>query len=316
MAACQDKTRPALDGFLAGPFADSDSTRRARTSCYGGLCSGEKPPVEAQPGLQPSTGYIARLSQWNGLQPSARPAVVAGRLPCIRHPAKRSSKRKFLRSSGPALPLLVAFGDGRVCSSGLGCVRRPRFMSYTPRDSEFDRICKLLCGTTAQRERRERLEAAGGRSMPTLVALGAAKACSTGFGYAPAPQGRLRHRLAKVHGAQVTLIDEFRTSPVCSCCGGLLERTHRRPKAVLASRSQRAAALLRKLAARGIPQHTLAAMPRRKVFAAVHGVLRCRHCQQRRAHASRSSGIETKMRVEVSWRSASPWRTTASDQKQ
>jgi len=137
------------------------------------------------------------------------------------------------------------------------CVRRARFMSYMRRDSELDRICKLLCGTTTRR--RERLEAAGGQSLPTLVAFGAANACSTGFGYAPAPQGRLRHRLAKVHGAQVTLIDEFRTSRVCSCCGGLLEQVHKRPEAILASRAQRDAALLKKQVARGLPPRAAAA---------------------------------------------------------
>ena len=57
-----------------------------------------------------------------------------------------------------------------------------------------------------------------GSQEETLVAFGAANSCSTGFGYAPAPQGRLRWRLEKIHGARVTLIDEFRTSQVCNRC--------------------------------------------------------------------------------------------------
>ena len=122
--------------------------------------------------------------------------------------------------------------------------------------------------------------------MPTLVAFGAANACSTGFGYAPAPQGRLRHRLAKVHGAQVTLIDEFRTSRVCSCCGELLEQVHKRPEAILASRAQRDAALLKKQVARGLPPRAAAAAPPRRLFTVVHGVLRCHNCQQTRTGKS------------------------------
>ena len=58
----------------------------------------------------------------------------------------------------------------------------------------------------------------------TLVAFGAANACSTGFGYAPAPQERLRRRLEKIHGARVFLVDEFRTSQVCCKCHEQLEK--------------------------------------------------------------------------------------------
>ena len=189
------------------------------------------------------------------------------------------------------------------------CVRRARFMSYMRRDSELDRICKLLCGTAARQERQERLEAAGGQSLPTLVAFGAANACSTGFGYAPAPQGRLRHRLAKVHGAQVTLIDEFRTSRVCSCCGGLLEEVHRRPEAVLASRAQHDAAVLKKQVARGLLPHD--------AIVRAPGRLSSTECSDvaivsEHAPASLSSGIEMKMLVEISWQHTYLWQTQAS----
>ena len=95
----------------------------------------------------------------------AAPAAAAvGRLPRIQHPPKRPSKRNF-RSTDPALPLLVAFGDGRACSSGLG--------------------------------------------------------------YCPAPQGRLRRHLARKHHAHVCLIGEYRTSMTCSCCGNVLQPVHR-----------------------------------------------------------------------------------------
>ena len=150
-------------------------------------------------------------------------------------------------------------------------------MSYMRRDSELDRICKLLCGTATRQERRTRLDAAAGQSLPTLVAFGAANACSTGFGYGPTPQGRLRHRLTKVHGAQVTMIDEFRTSRVCSCNGNLLVHVHTRPEAIVASRTQRDAALLKKRVAHGLPPRAAAATPPRRLFTAVHGMLRCRN---------------------------------------
>ena len=65
-------------------------------------------------------------------------------------------------------------------------------------DASIDKFChKVMKGT------RE-----GGT---TYVAFGAANV-SAGMGYASAPHKRLRHRLEYVHGAKVTLIEEFRTS--------------------------------------------------------------------------------------------------------
>ena len=58
----------------------------------------------------------------------------------------------------------------------------------------------------------------GRLNLPTSVASSAANSCSTGFGYAPAPQARLRRRLEKIHGAYVCLIDEFNTSQKCCSC--------------------------------------------------------------------------------------------------
>ena len=56
-----------------------------------------------------------------------------------------------------------------------------------------------------------------------LVAFGDGSGCSSGFGYSPAPQARLRHRLSTVHGARVTLIHEAFTSQVCSRCSLRME---------------------------------------------------------------------------------------------
>lgn len=213
-----------------------------------------------------------------------------------------------------ALPILGA----RLEALRLTCVRRTRFASYMRRDRELDRICKLLCGTSTRTERRALEQRAaqgpGAQPLPTLVAFGAASvpeahasfaryACSTGFGYAPAPQGRLRHRLAKVHGARVTLIDEFRTSKVCSCCGSLLEKTYKSLKAAAKSQAQKTEAAERKRIAaserssreplRGTHAcascgaHTLAPAapvraPRRapRLTTLVYGVLRCRFCEE------------------------------------
>ena len=130
---------------------------------------------------------VARQSE-----PSAKDVVV--------HRPSRSLETwaSYLRA---VLPLLLP----RIEALQLVCVRRARFMNYMRRDRELDRICHDLCG-----------------DKPTIVAFGAANACSTGFGYAPAPQRRLRHRLRHVHGAKVCLIDEYKTSQLCCGCGNQL----------------------------------------------------------------------------------------------
>ena len=60
------------------------------------------------------------------------------------------------------------------------------------RDRTSDEICNRI---TAKRQ-------------DVIVAFGG----STGFGFAPTPQGRLRYRLEKVHKADVVLTDEYMTS--------------------------------------------------------------------------------------------------------
>jgi len=51
------------------------------------------------------------------------------------------------------------------------------------------------------------------------VAFGSgAQFCSSSFGYAPAPQKRLRKRLSLIHGAQGTMVGEAHTSQKCCRC--------------------------------------------------------------------------------------------------
>ena len=88
------------------------------------------------------------------------------------------------------------------------CLRRTRFDSFIRRDMVLDQVIKEIVGGSLSRQACE----------STWVAFGAAKVCSTGFGHASSPQARLLHRLEKVHRVKVTMIDEFRTSQVCSCC--------------------------------------------------------------------------------------------------
>ena len=102
------------------------------------------------------------------------------------------------------LPLI----DNIMLAKRARCLRRTRFDAYIRRDRVLDQIIKQILGGSLSPSRKE----------TTLVGLGAAKVCSTGFGHASAPQGRLRFRMEKVHRINVTMIDEFRTSQVCSMC--------------------------------------------------------------------------------------------------
>ena len=197
-----------------------------------------------------------------------------------------------------ALPLVKA----RTDALSIMCVRRARFASYMRRDQELDRIYKNICGTSTKEERSARAASEPDAcSSPTLVAFGAASvpparasfaryACSTGFGYAPAPQGRLRHRLAKVHGAKVVLMDEYKTSRTCSCCGSELEKVFKSQAAAEKCASQKTEALQRRAkrkadqsmaAGRPAPEtpHRLLFPPRPERL--IYGVLLCRNCGSR-----------------------------------
>jgi hypothetical protein len=92
-------------------------------------------------------------------------------------------------------------------------LRREALLSFQSKDKALDLICSKICGGVsipkAQKQGRQRV----------LVAFGNGGTVSTtGCGYAPAPQARLRHRLQHVWGARVSLINEFRTSKCCCQC--------------------------------------------------------------------------------------------------
>jgi hypothetical protein len=146
-----------------------------------------------------------------------------------------------------ALPLL----DASMAALQRKALRRAKFDSYRARDAAIDRVCLALCRGLPQRQGAPSAELAaptGGRlpciqhpprraskrnfrpadpALPLLVAFGDGRACSSGLGYCPAPQGRLRHHLARKHGAHVCMIGEYRTSMTCSCCGSVLQPVHR-----------------------------------------------------------------------------------------
>lgn len=160
----------------------------------------------------------ARITKW--AFKAARPTLweELRRLPC---------NKDFLRWGdyvAAALPIL----DERIRAMQLRCVRRARFTSYMKRDKTLDSICHRLCGA----EIRSSDKSIVASDRPVLVAFGAANACSTGFGYAPAPQSRLRRRLENIHGARVSLIDEFRTSRACSACSSTLDAVYSRGRKI------------------------------------------------------------------------------------
>ena len=87
-------------------------------------------------------------------------------------------------------------------------LRKTAFWCYGRRDRCLDALCKDVT--------------AGVRG--TLVAFGGASSCSTGCGYAPVPQKRLRARLEKIHGARVSIVGECYTSQRCSQCLRFLKK--------------------------------------------------------------------------------------------
>ena len=117
-----------------------------------------------------------------------------------------------------ALPIL----DTIACIYQKKSLRRQRFASYMKRDRALDELCKRIMGGELRGQTGQKHYTPG--QCGTLVAFGAANTCSTGFGYAPAPQERLRRRLERIHGARVFLIDEFRTSQRCCKCHQQLDK--------------------------------------------------------------------------------------------
>ena len=96
-------------------------------------------------------------------------------------------------------------------------LRRKRFQNYRKRDESLNAICKSIVSLA-------NVNAA--LPLPALVAFGDGTRTFTGFGYSPAPQKRLRHRLETVFGARVTLIHEPMTSQICHLCSGRLLPKH------------------------------------------------------------------------------------------
>ena len=130
-------------------------------------------------------------------------------------PSRRDDWIAFIGATLPILETISAIYQKRS-------LRRSRFASYMKRDRALDELCKRITGGQLRCQTGRKRYTSGQEG--TLVAFGAANACSTGFGYAPAPQERLRRRLAKLHGAQVFLVDEFRTSQLCCRCHGRLDK--------------------------------------------------------------------------------------------
>ena len=96
---------------------------------------------------------------------------------------------------------------------------------FALRDKSLDKLCNRL--TKRQRQQGENDKGT------TLIAFGAANVSSSGMGYGKAPQKLLRYRLQVVHGARLTLIEEFRTSQ-------LLRRTNIEMKTPLKKKPENA----------------------------------------------------------------------------
>ena len=120
-------------------------------------------------------------------------------------------------------------------------LRREAFLSFQSKDKALDLICSKICGGVSVSKVQMR------ESPRVLVAFGNGGTVSTtGCGYAPAPQARLRHRLQHVWGAHISLINEFRTSKCCCKCGKILSCIFkRRNKGALLKKAQNIHGVLR-----------------------------------------------------------------------
>lgn len=96
-------------------------------------------------------------------------------------------------------------------------LRRESFFSFQSKDRAIDTVCRKICGGRWTPPKARMIRPL------VLVAFGnGGKVSTTGCGYAPAPQARLRHRLVHVWNARVSLINEYNTSKRCATCGELL----------------------------------------------------------------------------------------------
>ena len=115
----------------------------------------------------------------------------------------------------------VCLGDALINLKIKSKWRYYKGAAYSKMDSSLDKLCNEL--TAPVRKINKKNNKRNKRNMnddkpmgETLVAFGAADVNSVGFGYAHAPQKRLRHRLQFIHNCKVTLIDEWRTSQILS----------------------------------------------------------------------------------------------------
>jgi hypothetical protein len=95
------------------------------------------------------------------------------------------------------------------------CIRQAKFTSRKRTDAFLDKVCKDIISLGVS---KADLATKRPKGEDVLVAFGDAKTASGGFGYSSTAQGRLKHRLAHVHGCFVCPVDEYLTSQMCSIC--------------------------------------------------------------------------------------------------
>jgi hypothetical protein len=110
---------------------------------------------------------------------------------------KEADSLRWLRYLSHALPLMDAMCQAHRRPQ----LRRHRFENFMKRDQSLDLLCQRLVNLGGTPHGQGRV----------CVAFGDGSRCSTGFGYSPAPQAGLRHRLSTVHGSRVTLVHERRS---------------------------------------------------------------------------------------------------------
>ena len=103
----------------------------------------------------------------------------------------------------------------RIESFRASCIRQAKFTSRKRTDAFLDKVCKDIISLGVS---QADLATKRPKGEDVLVAFGDAKTSSGGFGYNSTAQGRLKHRLAHVHGCFVCPVDEYLTSQMCSIC--------------------------------------------------------------------------------------------------
>ena len=215
-----------------------DPGRRDMVYCFVKTDEANETPTAAYSTGQGSLSKFYRSSQFFGVSTrqhvrEAKRKRIAGVTVSLQArtllstEASRATERTNLHSALCHLPSNKAFEhyemyetmmlpilEEAVSAMSARRLRREAFLSYQSRDRALDLICSKICGGTAAPKAQTRPR--------VLVAFGnGGKVSTTGCGYAPAPQSRLRHRLQHVWGARITLINEFCTSKCCcheGCC--------------------------------------------------------------------------------------------------